>query len=136
MKNVIIFKDLLKDLKEPQYVTTLTSKMKLKLAAIFRKNRKSFAIGDDPLEKIRGNHIKPYLDVERIYPNMLRRLSYLAILETRKEFWKHVNKVLQMGVIKIIEHNEIVEVTTPVLITWHDGKYRSCGDFRDLNNYT
>ncbi|MBW0558598.1 hypothetical protein O181_098313 [Austropuccinia psidii MF-1] len=26
--------------------------------------------------------------------------------------------------------------TTPVLITWHDGKYRLCGEFRALYNYT
>ncbi|MBW0468971.1 hypothetical protein O181_008686 [Austropuccinia psidii MF-1] len=41
-----------------------------------------------------------------------------------------------MEVIRKIGHNEIVEITTPVLITWHDGKSRSCGDFRALNNYT
>ncbi|MBW0493567.1 hypothetical protein O181_033282 [Austropuccinia psidii MF-1] len=41
-----------------------------------------------------------------------------------------------MDVIRKIGHNEIVEITTPVLITWHDGKYRSCWDFRALNNYT
>ncbi|MBW0543298.1 hypothetical protein O181_083013 [Austropuccinia psidii MF-1] len=35
-----------------------------------------------------------------------------------------------------IGHNEIVEITAPVLITWHDGKYRLCGDFRDLKYYT
>ncbi|MBW0490753.1 hypothetical protein O181_030468 [Austropuccinia psidii MF-1] len=35
-----------------------------------------------------------------------------------------------------IGHNEIVEVTTPVLITWHDGKSRLYGYFRALNNYT
>ncbi|MBW0495654.1 hypothetical protein O181_035369 [Austropuccinia psidii MF-1] len=35
-----------------------------------------------------------------------------------------------------IGHNEIVEITTPVLITLHDGKSRLCGDFRALNNYT
>ncbi|MBW0521166.1 hypothetical protein O181_060881 [Austropuccinia psidii MF-1] len=28
-----------------------------------------------------------------------------------------------------------MEITTPVPITWHDGKYRLCGDFRALNNY-
>ncbi|MBW0535197.1 hypothetical protein O181_074912 [Austropuccinia psidii MF-1] len=33
-------------------------------------------------------------------------------------------------------HNEIVEVTTPVLITWYYGKSRFCGDFRALKNYT
>ncbi|MBW0519555.1 hypothetical protein O181_059270 [Austropuccinia psidii MF-1] len=33
-------------------------------------------------------------------------------------------------------HNEIVEITTPVLMTWHDGKSMLCGDFRALKNYT
>ncbi|MBW0593596.1 hypothetical protein O181_133311 [Austropuccinia psidii MF-1] len=41
-----------------------------------------------------------------------------------------------MDVIRKIGHNEIVEITTPVLITWHDGKSRLCGEFRVLNNYT
>ncbi|MBW0567967.1 hypothetical protein O181_107682 [Austropuccinia psidii MF-1] len=41
-----------------------------------------------------------------------------------------------MGEIRRIGHNEIVEITTPVLITWHDGKSRLRGDFRALNNYT
>ncbi|MBW0556797.1 hypothetical protein O181_096512 [Austropuccinia psidii MF-1] len=39
-----------------------------------------------------------------------------------------------MDVIRKIGHNEIVEITTPVLITWNDGKTRLCGDFRALNN--
>ncbi|MBW0496246.1 hypothetical protein O181_035961 [Austropuccinia psidii MF-1] len=41
-----------------------------------------------------------------------------------------------MDVIRNIGHDEIVKITTPVLITWHDGKSRLCGDFRALNNYT
>ncbi|MBW0495798.1 hypothetical protein O181_035513 [Austropuccinia psidii MF-1] len=41
-----------------------------------------------------------------------------------------------MDVIRKIGHNEIVAITTPFLITWHDGKSRLCGDFRALNNYT
>ncbi|MBW0481839.1 hypothetical protein O181_021554 [Austropuccinia psidii MF-1] len=40
-----------------------------------------------------------------------------------------------MDVIRNIENNEIVEITTPVLITWNYGKSRLCGDFRALNNY-
>ncbi|MBW0495902.1 hypothetical protein O181_035617 [Austropuccinia psidii MF-1] len=35
-----------------------------------------------------------------------------------------------------VVHNEIVEITTAFLITWHDGKSRLCGYFRALNNYT
>ncbi|MBW0555837.1 hypothetical protein O181_095552 [Austropuccinia psidii MF-1] len=41
-----------------------------------------------------------------------------------------------MDVIRNIGHNEIVEITTPVLITWHEGKSRFCGDLRALKNYT
>ncbi|MBW0505883.1 hypothetical protein O181_045598 [Austropuccinia psidii MF-1] len=41
-----------------------------------------------------------------------------------------------MDVIRKIGHNEIVETTTPVLITWHYGNSRLCGDLRALNNYT
>ncbi|MBW0495221.1 hypothetical protein O181_034936 [Austropuccinia psidii MF-1] len=35
-----------------------------------------------------------------------------------------------MDVIRKIGHNEIVDITIPVLITWHDGKSRLCGDFK------
>ncbi|MBW0482910.1 hypothetical protein O181_022625 [Austropuccinia psidii MF-1] len=41
-----------------------------------------------------------------------------------------------MDVIRKIGHNEIVQISTPVLITWHDGKSRLCADLRALNNYT
>ncbi|MBW0462191.1 hypothetical protein O181_001906 [Austropuccinia psidii MF-1] len=41
-----------------------------------------------------------------------------------------------MDVITKIGHNEIVEVTTHVLITWKDSKSRLCGDFRALRSYT
>ncbi|MBW0572974.1 hypothetical protein O181_112689 [Austropuccinia psidii MF-1] len=67
---------------------------------------------------------------------MLRRPPYPERLENRKEAEKHINELLDMDVIRTIGHNEIVEITTPVLIPWHDGKSRLCGDFRALNNYT
>ncbi|MBW0480145.1 hypothetical protein O181_019860 [Austropuccinia psidii MF-1] len=41
-----------------------------------------------------------------------------------------------MDVIRNIGHRKILEIATPVLITWHDGKSRLCGNFRALNNYT
>ncbi|MBW0523897.1 hypothetical protein O181_063612 [Austropuccinia psidii MF-1] len=67
---------------------------------------------------------------------MLRRPSYPGILKTRKEIEKHINELLDMDVIRKIGHNEMVEITTPVLITWHDGKSSLCGDSRALNNFT
>ncbi|MBW0572023.1 hypothetical protein O181_111738 [Austropuccinia psidii MF-1] len=86
--------------------------------------------------KIRGHDIELYLEVERTYPPILRRSPYPENLENRKEIEKHINKLLDMDVIRKIGHNEIVEITNPVLITWHYGKSRLCGDFRALNHYT
>ncbi|MBW0539974.1 hypothetical protein O181_079689 [Austropuccinia psidii MF-1] len=128
--------EILNEFREGQFSTTLTSKQKLSLLKMLRKNRPAFSIGEEPLGKIKGHDIEPYLDVERPYPPILRRPTYPARLETRKEIKKHVNELLDMDVIRKIGHNEIVEITTPVLITWHDGKSRLCGEFRALNNYT
>ncbi|MBW0500004.1 hypothetical protein O181_039719 [Austropuccinia psidii MF-1] len=127
---------LLNELREGQFSTSLTSKQKLGLIKMLRKNRPEFAIGEKTLGKIKDHDIELYLNVERPYQLMLRRPSYPAILETRKEIEKHINEILDMNVIRKIGNNEIVEITTPVLITWHDCKYRLCGDCRALNNYT
>ncbi|MBW0490843.1 hypothetical protein O181_030558 [Austropuccinia psidii MF-1] len=126
----------LNEFRERQFSTTLTSKQKLSLLKILRRNRPAFSIGGEPLGKIRGHDIELYLDVERPYPLMLRRKLYPESLETRKEMEKHINELLEMDVIRNIEHNEIVEITTPVLVTWHYCKCRLCGYLRALNNYT
>ncbi|MBW0500748.1 hypothetical protein O181_040463 [Austropuccinia psidii MF-1] len=128
--------ELLNEFREGQFSTTLTSKQKASLLKMMRRNRPAFAIGEEPLGKIKGHDIELYLDVKRAYPPMLRSPPYPASLETRKEIEKHINELLDMDVIGKIGHNEIVEITTPVLITWHDGKSRLCVDFRTLNNYT
>ncbi|MBW0540691.1 hypothetical protein O181_080406 [Austropuccinia psidii MF-1] len=67
---------------------------------------------------------------------MMRRPLYAGSLETRKEIEKHVNEFLEMDFIINVGYNEILEVTTPVLITLHYGKYRWCRDLRALNHYT
>ncbi|MBW0502511.1 hypothetical protein O181_042226 [Austropuccinia psidii MF-1] len=109
---------------------------KLSLLKLQRKNRPEFAIGEKPLGKIRGQDIELYLDVERPYPPMLRRPPSPENLHTRKEIDKKINELLDIDVIKNIGHSKIVEITTPILITWNDDKSRFFGDFRALNNYT
>ncbi|MBW0501979.1 hypothetical protein O181_041694 [Austropuccinia psidii MF-1] len=122
-KNRHITIELLNKLREGQFSTTLTSKQKLSPLKVLRKNRPAFAIGEEPLGQIKGHDIELYLDVKRPYPPMLRRPPYPESLETRKEIEKHINELLDMDFIKKI-----------VLITWHDGKSRLCGEFRALNN--
>ncbi|MBW0516277.1 hypothetical protein O181_055992 [Austropuccinia psidii MF-1] len=67
------------------------NRKKLSLLKMLRKNRPAFAISEEPLGKLRGHDIEPYLDVERPYPTMLRRPPYPESLETRKEIEKHIN---------------------------------------------
>ncbi|MBW0471383.1 hypothetical protein O181_011098 [Austropuccinia psidii MF-1] len=128
--------DLLNEFRKGLFRTTLTSKQDLSFLKILRKNRLAFAIGEETLGKIRGHDMEQYLEVERPYPPMLRRPSYQESLGTRKEIEKHINQLLDMDFIRKIGYNDIVDITTPVLITYHDGKSRLCGDFRALNNYT
>ncbi|MBW0473431.1 hypothetical protein O181_013146 [Austropuccinia psidii MF-1] len=101
-----------------------------------RKNRKSFDIGEEPLGMIRGHDIELYLNMEKPYPPILRGPAYTEILENSKKIEKHINELLDIALIRNIGHNQIVEGTTPVLITWHVGKSRLCADFIALNNYT
>ncbi|MBW0524062.1 hypothetical protein O181_063777 [Austropuccinia psidii MF-1] len=128
--------ELLNEFREAQLSNSLTSEQKLSLLKMLRKNRPAFSIGEELVHKIKGHDIELYLDVERPYPPILRRPPYPESLETRKEIEQHINEILEMDVIRKIGHNEIVELTTPVLITCNDGKSRLCGDFRALNNYT
>ncbi|MBW0476990.1 hypothetical protein O181_016705 [Austropuccinia psidii MF-1] len=125
-----------------RHITIGTNKEKKVLLDIYQISNQ------DPLEelinKLKENQlsanltshdIELYLDVERSYPHILRRPPYPESLETRKEIEKHINELLDMDGIRNIGPNEIMEITTPVLITWNDGKSRLCGDFRALNKY-
>ncbi|MBW0493618.1 hypothetical protein O181_033333 [Austropuccinia psidii MF-1] len=77
--------ELLNEFKEDQFSTNLTSKQKLSLLKILRKNRPAFAIGEEPLGKIGVHDIELYINVERPYPPMVRRPPYAESLDTRKE---------------------------------------------------
>ncbi|MBW0513571.1 hypothetical protein O181_053286 [Austropuccinia psidii MF-1] len=68
--------ELSNEFREGQLSTSLTSKQKLSLLKILRKNRPEFAIGEEPLDKFKGHDIELYLDVERLYPPILRRPPY------------------------------------------------------------
>ncbi|MBW0466250.1 hypothetical protein O181_005965 [Austropuccinia psidii MF-1] len=112
--------ELLNEFREGKLSTNLTSKQKLSLLKMPRKNRNAFGIGEEPLGKFRGYGIELYLNVERPHPPMLRRPPYPASLENRKEIEKYINEPLDMDVIRKIGHNEMVEITTPVIITWNN----------------
>ncbi|MBW0505961.1 hypothetical protein O181_045676 [Austropuccinia psidii MF-1] len=131
-----LLEELLNEFREGQFSNVLTSKEKLSLLKMLRKNTPAFAIGEESIENISGHYIELYLYVERPYTPILTRPPFPASLETRKEIEKNITELLDMDAIRKIVHNEIVEITTPLLISWNNGKSTFCGDSRALNNYT
>ncbi|MBW0566136.1 hypothetical protein O181_105851 [Austropuccinia psidii MF-1] len=121
---------------ETQISPELILEMKEELIEIFFQYREAFASDDEPLGAIKGHEVDIILNVERNYPPLLRRPAYQAIPGAREALPSHINNLMKMGVLRKVGHNEEVEVTTPVIITWHNGKSRMVGDFRALNTYT
>ncbi|MBW0560272.1 hypothetical protein O181_099987 [Austropuccinia psidii MF-1] len=76
------------------------------------------------------------LNVERPYPSLSRRPDYPARPRAREALESHINELMKLGVFRNVGHNEEVEVTTPVIITWHNDKSKMVGDFRAFNTYT
>ncbi|MBW0589337.1 hypothetical protein O181_129052 [Austropuccinia psidii MF-1] len=110
--------------------------MKEELIEILFQYREAFASDNEPLGAIKGHEVDIMLNVERPYPPLLRRPAYPASPRAREALESHINELMKLGVLRKVGHNEEVEVTTPVIITWHNDKSRMVGDFRALNIYT
>ncbi|MBW0592010.1 hypothetical protein O181_131725, partial [Austropuccinia psidii MF-1] len=110
--------------------------MKEELIEILFQYREAFASDNEPLGAIKGHEVDIMLNVERPYPPLLRRPAYPASPRAREALESHINELMKLGVLRKVGHNEEVEVTTPVIITWHNDKSRMVGDFRALDSYT
>ncbi|MBW0546036.1 hypothetical protein O181_085751 [Austropuccinia psidii MF-1] len=110
--------------------------MKEKLIDLLFKYKNAFATDKEPLGAIIGHEVDIILNVEKPYPPLLRRPAYPASPRAREALEVHIKELMDLGVLRKVGHNEQVEVTTPVIITWHNGKSRMVGDFRALNTYT
>ncbi|MBW0566137.1 hypothetical protein O181_105852 [Austropuccinia psidii MF-1] len=110
--------------------------MKEKLIDLSFKYKNAFATDKEPLVAIIGHEVDIILNVEKPYPPLLRRPAYPASPGARKALEVHIKEIMDLGVLRKLGHNEQVEVTTPVIITWHNGKSRMVGDFGALNTYT
>ncbi|MBW0583133.1 hypothetical protein O181_122848, partial [Austropuccinia psidii MF-1] len=83
-----------------------------------------------------GHEVDIILNIERPYPPLLRRPAYPASPKSREALEAHIKELLDLGVIRKVGHNEEVEISTPVIVAWHNGKSRMVGDFKALSTYT
>ncbi|MBW0525331.1 hypothetical protein O181_065046 [Austropuccinia psidii MF-1] len=121
---------------EAQMSLELKSEMKEDLIEFLFQYREAFASDNEPLGAIKGHEVEIILNVERPYLPLSRRQAYPASPRAREELETHINELIELGALRKVGHNEEVEVTTPVIITWHNYKARMVGHFRELNAYT
>ncbi|MBW0590704.1 hypothetical protein O181_130419 [Austropuccinia psidii MF-1] len=95
--------------------------------------KNAFASDNEQLGTIKGHEVDITLNIDRPYLTVLRRPAYPASSKAREALEKHIQELVQLGVLRKVGHNEEVEVTTPVIIAWHNDKSRMIGDFKKLN---
>ncbi|MBW0570757.1 hypothetical protein O181_110472 [Austropuccinia psidii MF-1] len=93
-------------------------------------------IQDARMCAIKGQEVDITLNIDRPYPAVLRRPAYPASPRAREALEKHIQELIQLGALRKVSHNEDVQVTTPVIIDWHNDKSRMVSDLRELNTYT
>ncbi|MBW0559795.1 hypothetical protein O181_099510 [Austropuccinia psidii MF-1] len=136
VKNVNGEKFLSDQLIEAQISTYSTLEMKEELIEILFQYREAFALDNEPLGAMKVHEVDIILNVESPYPPLLRGPAYPAFTRAREGLESHIDELLKLGGLRKVGHNEKVEVTTPVIITWHNDKSRMIGDLRALNTYT
>ncbi|MBW0535673.1 hypothetical protein O181_075388 [Austropuccinia psidii MF-1] len=94
--------------------------MKELLIELLFKYKNSFATYKEPLGAIFGHEVDIILNVEKRYTPLLRRPAYPASQRAREALEVHIKQLMDIGVLRKVGHNEQVEVTTPVIITWHN----------------
>ncbi|MBW0487506.1 hypothetical protein O181_027221 [Austropuccinia psidii MF-1] len=70
------------------------------------------------------------------YPPLLKRPAYPGSPNSREALDIHIKEPLELGVIRKAGRNEEVQIPTPVLVAWHDGKSRMVWNTKALNTYT
>ncbi|MBW0587080.1 hypothetical protein O181_126795 [Austropuccinia psidii MF-1] len=123
-------------LVEAQINPSLSPKMRHDLIYVLYTYKNAFASDNEPLGAIKEHEVDITFNIYRPYPPVLRRPAYPASPRAREALEKHIQELIQLGVLRKVGHNEEVEVTAPVIISWNNDKSRMVGDFRALDTHT
>ncbi|MBW0468759.1 hypothetical protein O181_008474 [Austropuccinia psidii MF-1] len=107
---------------EAQINPSLSPKMRHDLIDVLYTYNNAFASDNEPLGAIKGHEVDITLNINRPYPPVLRRSAYPASPRAGEALQKHIQELIQLGVLRKVGHNEDIEVTTPVIIAWHNDK--------------
>ncbi|MBW0531507.1 hypothetical protein O181_071222 [Austropuccinia psidii MF-1] len=123
-------------LVEAQINPSLSPKMRDDLIDVLYTYKNAFASDNEPLGAIKGHEIDITLNIDRPYPQLLRIPAYPASPRAREAVEKHIQELIQLGLLTKLSHNEEIEVTTTVIIAWHNDNSWMVEYFRELNTYT
>ncbi|MBW0517385.1 hypothetical protein O181_057100 [Austropuccinia psidii MF-1] len=120
-------------LVEAQRNPLLSYKMRHGLIDVLYIYKNEFDSENETLGTIRGHEFDITLNIDRPYPPVIRRPAYSASPTAREALEKHIQELIQLGVLRKLGHNEEVEVKTPVIISSNDDKSRMVEDLRESN---
>ncbi|MBW0468562.1 hypothetical protein O181_008277 [Austropuccinia psidii MF-1] len=110
--------------------------MKDKLIDLLFKYKNAFSADKEQLAAIIGHEADIILNLKKPYLHLLRISAYPVSPRAREALEVHIKELMDLGVLRKVGKKEQVEVTTPVIITWNNGKLKMVGDFGGLNTYT
>ncbi|MBW0544857.1 hypothetical protein O181_084572 [Austropuccinia psidii MF-1] len=93
-------------LVEAQINPSLSPKMRHYLIDVLYTYKNTFASDNEPLGAIKGHEVDINLNIDRPYPPVLSRLAYLASPRAREALEKHIQELIQLGVLRKVAHNE------------------------------
>ncbi|MBW0573456.1 hypothetical protein O181_113171 [Austropuccinia psidii MF-1] len=107
---------------EAQINPLLSPKMRHDLVYVLYKYKNSFASDNEPIGAIEGNEVDITLNIDGPYPPVHRIPAYTSSPRAKEALEKHIQVLIQLGVLRKVGHNEEVKVKTPVIIAWLNDK--------------
>ncbi|MBW0586116.1 hypothetical protein O181_125831 [Austropuccinia psidii MF-1] len=93
-------------LAEAQIIPSLSPKMRNELVDVLYTYNNAFASDNEPLGAIRGHEVDITLNIDRPCPPVLRGPAYPASPRAREALEKHIQELIQIGVLRKVGHNE------------------------------
>ncbi|MBW0534540.1 hypothetical protein O181_074255 [Austropuccinia psidii MF-1] len=103
-------------LVEAQINPSLSPKMRHDLLDVLYTYKNAFASDNETLGAIKGNKFDITLNIDSPYPPVLIRPAYPAIPRAREALEKHIQELIQVGLLRKVGHNEEVEVKALLLL--------------------
>ncbi|MBW0517841.1 hypothetical protein O181_057556 [Austropuccinia psidii MF-1] len=110
--------------------------MRHELVDVLYTYKTEFASDNEPLGAIKGHEVDITLKIDRPYPPVLKRPAYPESSRARESLEKHIQELIQLGILIKVCHNEGLELKAPVIDSWHNHKSKIVGDFGAFNTYT